>query len=73
MTIGESFKTIRNDRKISQKQLAKLSGVSVAMISYIEADRRIPTVLTAKKIAQALRCTIDELVGDAEEPACRAS
>jgi len=65
MTIGNTFREKRKQRELSQSELAKLSGVSKQMISFIECDKRIPTVIIANKIAKALRCTIDELLSEA--------
>lgn len=65
MTIGNNFRAKRIERDLSQNELSKLSGVSKQMISCIEGDKRIPTVTIAKKIAKALRCTVDELLSEA--------
>ena len=62
MTIGYNFRTKRIERDLSQNELSRLSGVSKPMISSIECDKRIPTVVIAQKIAKALRCTVDELL-----------
>ena len=62
MRIGDNFKNKRIERDLSQEELSKLSGVSKPMISYIERGKRVPSVLTAQKIARVLRCTIDDLL-----------
>lgn len=62
MSIGDNFKNKRIERDLSQEELSKLSGVSKPMISYIEGGKRVPSVLTAQKIARVLRCTIDDLL-----------
>ncbi len=62
MSIGDNFKSKRIERDLSQEELSKLSGVSKPMISYIERGKRVPSVLTAQKIARVLRCTIDDLL-----------
>lgn len=62
MSIGDNFKNKRIERDLSQEKLSKLSGVSKPMISYIERGKRVPSVLTAQKIARVLRCTIDDLL-----------
>lgn len=62
MNIGDNFKNKRIERDLSQEELSKLSGVSKPMISYIERGKRVPSVLTAQKIARVLRCTIDDLL-----------
>ncbi len=65
MTIGTNIRNKRLQRDLSQNELAKLSGVSKPMISAIERDQRIPTVVVAQKIARTLRCTVDELLSEA--------
>lgn len=65
MTIGNNFRAKRIERDLSQNELSKLSGVSKPMISSIEGNKRIPSVIIAKKIAKALRCTVDELLSEA--------
>lgn len=72
MTIGTTIKSIREERSMSRKQLSELTGLSSTAIFYIETDKRIPTMTTGKKIARALKCTLDELVPD-DEPTIKAS
>ena len=52
----------REERGFSQVELAKRSGVSQAFISQIEKGERVPTVFVAKRIADALEKTVDELI-----------
>ena len=60
----------RRKRKLTQAQLAKLSGVPQPMISQIETgDVANPTIKTLHKLATALKCTVDDLIE--EEPAKR--
>ena len=52
-------------RKLSQSQLAKASGVSLRMLQkYEQGDRDIKKAQaeTVYKLAQALDCTIEELI-----------
>lgn len=57
----------RTKRKLNQAQLSKLSGVPQPMISCIETgDVKNPTVKTLKKLAAALRCTVDDLIEEDE-------
>lgn len=56
---------IRHDRGLSQSQLAAKSDVSIRMIQYYEQGRddiNKAQVGTVKRIAQALDCTIAELI-----------
>ena len=60
----------RKKRKLTQAQLAKLSGVPQPMISMIESKSvPNPTIGTIYKLALAMKCTTDDLIE--EEPAKR--
>ena len=53
----------RLKRKLNQAQLAKLSGVPQPMISMIESKKvQNPTLETIFKLANALKCTVDDLI-----------
>lgn len=54
MNIGEKIKFLRNSKKMSQKKLASLSGVSENAIRKYEAGSRNPKTDTLKKLATAL-------------------
>ena len=54
MTIGDNIKSIRTEKKISQKKLAELSGLGVATIQRIEYGQLNPKKETLHKIALAL-------------------
>jgi transcriptional regulator with XRE-family HTH domain len=60
-----NLKRIRENAGLSQSQLAKLSGVSLPMIQKYEVgirDINVAQALTLYKLAQALNCTIEELL-----------
>ena len=59
-TIGEICRLKRGRLNISQVQLSVLSGVSHQTISAIENDRRVPSLKTLKKLANALDLKADE-------------
>lgn len=53
----------RKKRKLTQAQLAKLSGVPQPMISMIESKSvPNPTIGTIYRLAVALKCTTDDLI-----------
>lgn len=59
---------MREAKGWSQRMLSEKSGVKQAVISLIEQGyTKNPRVDTISKLAQALECTIDVLVGEAEE------
>lgn len=60
---GESRVAVWRDyRGLSAKALAEAAGITQAYLSQIEAGKRDGTVGTMKKIADALRITVDELI-----------
>ena len=53
----------RRKRKLTQAQLATLSGVPQPMISMIESKTvPNPTIGTIYRLAVALKCTTDDLI-----------
>ena len=63
MTIGESMRAARKKAGLTQKQLAKKSGVPQPSISTYEHDERCPSLFTATDMADALGITVDEYIG----------
>lgn len=59
MTIKYNICEKRHEKKMTQKQLAMRAGISTAMVSFIENDKRQPTLAS---IAKALNVKLDELV-----------
>ena len=53
---------------ISQKGLARKVGITQAFLSEVETGTKSPSLLTAAKLARALGCTIDELLGETIDP-----
>lgn len=51
----------RKKKGLSQKQLAKMSGISREYLSNIETGIRIPTITVANKIAVSLDSSIDNI------------
>lgn len=67
MNIGEGLKKLREHKNFSQLSLAKASGVSQSVISDIEAEKTTsPRVDTLACLAEALGCTVDDLLKDTE-------
>lgn len=60
--MGEKLKAARQAAGLTQGELAEKVGVSQRDISRWENGHREPGVLTVKKMAQALGCSMDELV-----------
>lgn len=53
--IGKSIRKIREEKAITQEQLALDAGLNRAYIGYIERGERNPTIKTLEKIAKVLK------------------
>lgn len=62
MKIGDKIKELREGKNISQKELSELVGVSDAMISMYEKNKKGPSVEVVTKLADALNVSTDYLL-----------
>jgi len=58
------LRPMRRERKMSQSDLSKLSGVSQTMIGAIERGVTSPTLGIVVKLANALGVSVSELIGE---------
>lgn len=63
MKIGENIRKAREEKNISQKELAERLGVTPPMISQYETGKRNPRAPALIKIAEAIGCDPKTLVG----------
>ena len=61
MTIGETIRSTRKKRNITQKKLSELSGVAEITIRQYEAGKYKPKSETLMKIASALQVSPDKI------------
>ncbi len=54
-SLGEKLRQLRSERKISQRDLARMAGLSPNSISLIERDETSPSVATLQSLASALK------------------
>lgn len=64
MTFGQKVSFCRKEKKLSQAELGKLSGISGDIVGKYERDEMKPAIDTAKKLANALSVSLDYLAGD---------
>ena len=57
--IGEKLRAIRQDKKMSLRELAKRADISASMLSQIETGKVFPSVRSLYDIATALGVTVD--------------
>lgn len=67
--IAINLKTLRQERNLTMGQLAKLSGISKAMLSDIEKGSSNPTINTIMKIATGLGVSYSRLMEPVEKDA----
>jgi transcriptional regulator with XRE-family HTH domain len=65
--VGRNVKRVRQEKGLTQEQLAELSGFSQQYISGLEQGRRNPTVVSLYELATALGVSHMELVRSAED------
>ncbi len=58
---------IRNQKGMTQTELAEACGIGQQMISHMEKEIRKPSYATLVKLAEALDCSVDDLIGDDKE------
>jgi len=64
MTISERIRLIRQQKNISQNELAKTAGINVKSLSRYELGSSIPPANALKAIADALGVSADALLSD---------
>jgi transcriptional regulator with XRE-family HTH domain len=62
LSFGKNVAGARKRRRMTLKDLGRISGVSPSTISRLEQGKTIPSLIAAIRIAQAPRISIDELV-----------
>lgn len=61
MSFNENLKKIREEKGLTQEELAKMVGISQPMIAQYEMGIKLPNVIVGKVIAKRLMCSLDEL------------
>lgn len=67
LVIGNKLKDIRNNRALSLDDVAKLTGVSKAMLGQIERGQSNPTVSTLWKIATGLKVSFSLFIDESKD------
>jgi len=60
---GENLKRIREEKGVSQRELARKISISIPNISRWENGKAYPQVIWVYRIAEVLKITPEELVG----------
>ncbi len=60
---GERLKALREERELSQRELAEIIGISKGAVYYYESDGRAPDIVTLEKISVCFNVSTDYLLG----------
>lgn len=67
-TLGTKIIKLRQDKGITQEELAKLIPVDQSMISYYEKNKKKPSTEVLEKIADIFDVSVDYLLGRTDDP-----
>ena len=67
MSFGSNLKQLRSEKGVSQEELSKKIGVHSNHLSRYERDLASPSIEVAKKLAEALDASLDQLVFGGEQ------
>lgn len=65
--VSERIQKIRQERRMSQMDLALEAGISQGFLAMIETGRKVPTIMTIFKLAKALNVRPSALMEDGDE------
>ena len=68
MVIGDRLRDMREQKKLSQGDIEKRTGLLRCYISRVENGHTVPAVETLEKFARALEVPLYQLFYDGEEP-----
>ena len=68
MIIGDRLRALREEKKLSQGDIEKKTGLLRCYISRVENGHTVPAIETLEKMARALEIPMYQLFYDGEEP-----
>jgi transcriptional regulator with XRE-family HTH domain len=68
MIIGDRLRALREDKKLSQGDIEKRTGLLRCYISRVENGHTVPAIETLEKMARALEIPLYQLFYDGDEP-----
>jgi len=67
-TYGHRIAKLREQRRLTQEELARHLSISRASLSHYEKNRRMPDYETLNKMADFFDVTVDYLIGRTDDP-----
>ena len=68
MIVGERLRILREEKKLSQGDIEKRTGLLRCYISRVENGHTVPALATLEKMARALEVPLYQLMYDGEKP-----
>jgi transcriptional regulator with XRE-family HTH domain len=68
MIIGDRLRALREEKKLSQGDIEKRTGLLRCYVSRVENNHTVPAVETLEKMARALEVPLYQLFYEGEEP-----
>ncbi len=68
MIIGDRLRALREEKKLSQGDIEKRTGLFRCYVSRVENNHTIPAIETLEKMARALEVPLYQLFYEGEEP-----
>jgi len=68
MIIGERLRVLREQKKMSQGDIEKRTGLLRCYLSRVENGHTVPAIETLEKLARALEMPLYQLLYDGEQP-----
>jgi transcriptional regulator with XRE-family HTH domain len=68
MMIGERLRNVRAEKKMSQGEIQRRTGLLRCYISRVENGHTVPSIETLEKMARALEVPLYQLFCDGEQP-----
>ncbi len=60
--LGQKIKKLREERELTQVELAVIVDISPVYVGFIENGRRRPSLKTLEKIAKVLKVSVRDLI-----------
>lgn len=68
MIIGDRLRAVREEKKLSQGDIEKRTGLLRCYISRVENGHTVPAIVTLEKMARALEIPLYQVFYDGEKP-----
>lgn len=64
MGVGSNIRRRREEKEMTQQELARQVGITQAMLCWIERGTRNPSLRVGNEIAKVLQCRVEDLLAE---------